>query len=134
MSRRSRPARRLRILLVDDCAVLLDQLQAFLKALGLEVAGVATSAAMALDSARELRPQVVVLDISMPGRNGLEVLPELRSLLPDATLVVLTLHDDEAYRRAAFSRGADAFVSKAMIGTELVPAIRGGRKAPNPRP
>lgn len=76
-----------------------------------------------LDAARRLGPDVVVLNVSLPGRSGLQVLPDLRRLLPNAVIVMMTAHDEPAYRTAALRLGADAFVSKSA-GHGLLDTVR----------
>jgi len=113
------------LLLVDDSPVFLSIATRFLRAYDdLVVAGVAGGGQEALAQARDLRPQVVVLDLRMPGLPGLEVIPLLRALLPQVGIVVLTLLGGNGYREAALAAGADDFVAKAAMSTDLVPAIR----------
>ena len=67
---------------------------------------------------------MVVLDPNTPGSGGLEVLTGLRTAMPDARVVVLTLIDSDTYRHVAMASGADGFVSKSNMVTELIPALR----------
>jgi DNA-binding NarL/FixJ family response regulator len=70
-----------------------------------------------------LRPDLVVLDLAMPGVNGLVTARRLKHLLPALRIIILTLHDDPAYEQAALTAGADGFVSKAGLGRQLFPLI-----------
>ena len=88
------------------------------------VVGTACGGEEALTQARALRPQLILLDLMMPRPSGLEVIPRLRALLPHVCIVALTLLDTSSYRRAALAAGADAFVAKATMETDLLPAVR----------
>ncbi|MBI2466958.1 MAG: response regulator transcription factor [Candidatus Rokubacteria bacterium] len=117
----------IRVLLVDDNATFRETAVRFLaEASGgqVAVAGTASRGDEALLEAERLRPDVVLLDLRMPGPSGLETIPRLRHLLPDSRIVVLTMFDTEAYRHAALTRGANDFISKATMTSELLPAIR----------
>ena len=69
-------------------------------------------------------PQLVLLDLMMPRPSGLEVIPRLRALLPHVRIIALTLPDTSSYRRAALAAGADAFVAKSSMETDLLPAVQ----------
>jgi DNA-binding NarL/FixJ family response regulator len=88
-----------------------------------EVAGTISRGAEVLSAALLLQPEVILLDISLPGRSGLLVLPELRALQPDLCIIMLTNHNDPAYRTAAFEGGADAYIEKENAVQDLLPAI-----------
>lgn len=113
-----------RVLLVDDNPKFLDIVIRFLETHAqFETIVTAPSGSEALARAREQKPDLVLLDLGMPGLNGLEILPVLRTLVPRSLIVILTLLDTEAYRRAARRAGADAFVSKGALHAELLPTI-----------
>lgn len=76
-----------------------------------------------LPAVEQYRPDGIVLDVSMPGRSGLQILPELRFRMPFAAVVVLTIHTEPIYIEEAFQRGADGYVHKAKLLKELLPAI-----------
>ncbi len=85
-----------------------------------------------LDAADRLRPDVAVVDISLARYGGLDWLREVRQRCPDLKVVVLSVHDEETVRRAAMQAGADVFVLKRNIATDLLAAIdlvRGGGNA-----
>ncbi len=116
---------RIRILFADDHPIFRQIAIDFLHDHeDLQVVGTACTGDMALTRARELQPQIVLLDLRMPGPTWQETIPRLRSLLPDAGIIVLTLHDGNGYRQAVLTAGAHDFVSKSIISTELLPAIR----------
>jgi len=83
-----------------------------------------------LDGAGRLRPDVAVVDLSLARDSGLGWLQALRQRCPGLKVIVLSVHDEQAVRRAAMEAGADAFVLKRAIATDLLPAVdlvRGGR-------
>ena len=81
-------------------------------------------AAEAIDLAGRLQPDLILLDLGMPGLGGLEALPRLRQAAPDARVLVLTMHDDEGYLRQALHSGAAGYVLKKAADHELLSAIR----------
>jgi DNA-binding NarL/FixJ family response regulator len=113
------------VLLVDDSPFFRCIAARFLGAYDdVALVGTADGGEGALSQAQALRPQVVLLDLAMPGMSGLEVIPLLRRLLPQVGIVALTLQDTDGYRDAAFAAGADDFVPKSVMNTTLLPAIR----------
>jgi two-component system response regulator NreC len=115
----------IRILIADDHALVRSGLRALLEAQSdLEVVGEAENGAVAVEQALKLWPDVVVLDLSMPGRSGVNAIEDLGRDCPTSKAVVLTMHDDEAYMRMARLAGAAAFVLKKSLATELIRAIR----------
>jgi len=79
----------------------------------------------------ELVPEVVLMDISLPGSNGLQLTRKLRALRPETVVVILSDHDNEQYRSAAAACGAAGFVAKQNIGVELLPLLRSLRLSLN---
>ncbi|MBI4013344.1 MAG: response regulator transcription factor [Candidatus Rokubacteria bacterium] len=115
----------IRLLLVDDNPTFLRLATRFLEAQDeIRVVGSLRSGTDALARVHDLRPDVVVIDLAMPGLSGLEAIPLLRRALPDAGIIAVTLLDTAAYRQAALAAGADDFVPKMTLSTELLPAIR----------
>lgn len=115
----------IRVLLVDDNAIFLRVAARFLEQhQELALVGIARSGREALDQAQDLRPQVILIDLDMPGLSGLETIPRLRVMLPEVGIIALTFLDTDRYRQAALATGADDFVSKAKLSTDLLPAIR----------
>jgi DNA-binding NarL/FixJ family response regulator len=82
-----------------------------------------------LEAASRLRPEMVVVDLSLVRESGLGWLKELRRRCPDAGLIVISLHDAPNVRRAAIEAGADDFVLKAAIATDLLPTVARVREA-----
>lgn len=91
---------------------------------GFVVVGEAASAAEALDSILQLRPDVVVLDISMPGMSGLEATARLRSAAPKTRVLILSMHDNAEYVLESVRAGAHGYLLKDTAATELREAIR----------
>ncbi|CAM3378750.1 response regulator [Rhodothermus bifroesti] len=120
------------VLLIDDQPLFVQYLLRFLATEPrIDVVGVAHRAAEGVALCQTLQPQVVLLDLSMPGQSGLDVLPELRAAAPKALIIVLTSHDSAWYQEEARSRGANAFVSKNEVSEHLLEVIL-GQNAPNP--
>jgi DNA-binding NarL/FixJ family response regulator len=88
------------------------------------IVGEAADGEEALRLARALHPGVILMDIAMPRLNGLEALRRAKAELPGTKIIVVTVHAEEAYRRAALEHGADAFILKKALGMELVPVLR----------
>ena len=74
--------------------------------------------------ARELQPDVVLMDISMPRLNGLEATRQIKARQPETKIIIVTLHDEEAYQKAAAENGADSFLCKKTLLKSLIPTIR----------
>lgn len=116
---------KIRIVIVDDHTVLRSGLRMLINSQpDMEVAGEATDGAEAVKKVRQIQPDVVLLDLTMPGQGGLPVLAGLRKACSDARVLVLTMHDDPAYVRSALAAGAAGYVVKTAADTELLTAIR----------
>ncbi len=112
------------VLLVDDNPTFLRILTRFLSEHDeVIVVGTAGDGEEALAMAGTLHPEVILLDLAMPGLSGLETIPRLRSMVPHAGIIALTVLDTNGYREAASAAGADDFVCKANLAGDLVPAI-----------
>ena len=114
------------LLLVDDNPRFLQVLTRFLHVRFSDevIVGTAGEGMEALVQAQNLRPQVILLDLVMPGLGALSAIPRLRSMMPDVGIIVLTVLDAKGYRKAALAAGADDFVGKASLYTDLIPAIQ----------
>jgi DNA-binding NarL/FixJ family response regulator len=117
--------KRIRILLADDHAVLRAGLRALLTAQGdLEVVGEASDGAEAVRLTQSLRPDVVVMDIGMPGVSGIDATARIKRDLPVVKVLILSMHDDRGYLRQVLRAGASGYVLKKAADTELLAAIR----------
>ena len=115
----------IRVLLVDDHQLVRRGLaQLIHDTPGMDVAGEAGDGQGALDVLRSTQPDVVVLDLSMPGRGGLDVLQELRAQSPGSRIIILTMYPEEQYAIRTFREGAAAYLTKASAPEELIQAIR----------
>jgi two-component system, NarL family, response regulator NreC len=115
----------IRILVADDHAVLRAGLTALLNTEpDLTVVGEASDGSECLRVAQAVQPDVILLDINMPGMNGLEVLPLLQQSAPQSRVLVLTMHDDSTYLRQVLRAGGAGYVLKQAADKELLSAIR----------
>jgi DNA-binding NarL/FixJ family response regulator len=115
----------IRLLLVDDHRVLRTGLRALLEQeRDIEVVGEAANADQAVIKARALQPDVILLDVVMPRRNGFDALPELREVAPDARVIMLSMQTNPSSIRKALNAGAAGFVPKHASEAELIDAIR----------
>ena len=114
-----------RILIVDDHPLTREALAGLLAQNGFEVVGQAGSGEEAIDQARELLPDLVLLDLSMPEMSGLEALPHVRHAAPDAEVVVLTASEDEDSLLGAIRAGAAGYLLKSEPPERIVEFLRG---------
>lgn len=118
-------ADRIRIALCDDHGVVRSGLRRILEAEpDLEVVAEAGTADEAVIVARDTQPDVFVMDVGLPGRSGLDAIPEVCTVSPRTKVLVLTVHDDIAYLRRAFAAGAAGYLLKEAADIELVLAVR----------
>lgn len=114
----------MRVLIVDDHTLVRAGLCRLLQGFAnVEVVAEASDATQALELALQHRPDVVLLDLSLPGRNGLEALRDLRGQLPQTAVVIMSMHDDVLHVRDALERGAAGFVVKDAAPQELELAL-----------
>jgi len=112
-----------RVLLADDHRIVAEGLKSLLEE-EFELAGIVEDGRAMVKAARELRPDVIVADISMPLLNGIDALAQLKQHDPGVRVVFLTMHRDVAYARRALEAGAAGFVLKHSASAELVLAVR----------
>jgi two-component system, NarL family, response regulator NreC len=122
----------IRVVLVDDHAILRSGLRRVLEGESdIEVVGEAENADRAVFEALTNKPDVVVMDVVMPGKSGIEGMPAVLQAVPEAKVLVLSMQDDPHYVREAFEAGASGYVLKEAADTEVVSAVRavagGGR-------
>ena len=114
-----------RILIVDDHAVVRTGLRLLLDGEdGLETVAEAGNAHDAVFEARKHKPDVILMDVVLPDRSGIEATPDVLREAPDAKVLVLSMEDDPSYVREAFAAGASGYVLKEAADTELVAALR----------
>ncbi len=115
----------IRVLLIDDHAVVREGLRALINAqAGIEVVGEASDGRSALPLAASLRPDVAIVDISMPGMKGAETTGELKRASPDLKVLALTIHEDKGYLQLLLEAGASGYALKRAASEELIHAIR----------
>lgn len=115
----------IRVALCDDHAVVRSGLRRIVDdEPGFEVVGEAGTAEEAVAVARAERPDVFVMDLGLPGTNGIEATRQVAEVSPETAILVLTVHDDVAYLRKAFDAGASGYLVKDAADVELVLAIR----------
>lgn len=116
---------KIRVLIADDHAILRAGLRMLLSAQpDMEVVGEAADGDEAVRNAVESRADVVLMDITMPGGGGIQAIGRIRQESPRTRVLVLTMHDDPAYMRAALATGASGHVVKEVESSELLSAIR----------
>ncbi len=113
------------VLIVDDHAMVRKGLRLLIDAQhDLNVVGEAGSLREAIDLAAKTKPQIVTLDLAMPGQSGVASVERLRSAAPGVKIIVVTMFDDPAYIRSAMALGASGYVNKSAADSELISAIR----------
>jgi len=114
----------IRFLLADDDAGFRATLRQLLeRRVEAQVLGEAGNGEEAIQLTNNLRPDVVLMDLAMPRMNGLEATRQLKARWPDLAVIVLTVHDEDVYRRTALAAGAAAFLEKKMLGVDLWPTL-----------
>ena len=114
----------IRFLLADDDAGFRATLRQLLERRAeAQVLGEAGNGEEAIRLTNDLHPDVVLMDLAMPRINGLEATRQLKARWPDLAVIVLTVHDEDVYRRTALAAGATAFLQKKMLGVDLWPTL-----------
>lgn len=113
----------MRVLLVDDNRLMLEGLQSLLEARGIDVAGVAADGLESVDLAYELKPDVILMDVRMPGCDGLEATRLIKARVPQARIVMLTTSDDDDDLFEAIRCGACGYLIKSIDTETLVDAL-----------
>lgn len=115
---------KIRVLLVDDHAIMRDGISALINLQDdIEIVGEASEGKEAIEKARELVPDVVIMDISMPEMDGLEATRRIKKKNPSVKVLVLTQHDNREYILSTIKSGSDGYLPKRALGSELVAAI-----------
>ena len=114
----------MRVLVVDDHAVVRAGLKALLESTGrVEVVGEASSGEEAVDRARTLQPDIVIMDLAMPGMDGIRATRRIMDLGIEAKVLVLTVHDEDEFLQLALDAGAAGFLNKSVADTDLMGAL-----------
>lgn len=116
---------KLTVFLADDSSFVRDRLPGMLTEMaGVEVIGQAADGIVAVNSIRKLKPDIVVLDIRMPGKNGMEVLQEIKTFEPIPCVIILTNYPYPQYRKKCLEMGADYFLDKSADFDKLFTVIK----------
>ena len=117
--------RHIRILIVDDDTAFRQRIQELLVSIpDFEVVGEAVDGQKAIHKAQELRPDLVLMDIRMPGMSGVEATHQLKNAMPALKILILTVFDEQEYRDSLKTIGADGYVVKKSLLDELIPTVR----------
>jgi two-component system, NarL family, response regulator NreC len=116
--------RRIRLVLCDDHALVRSGIRRLLECESdLEVVGEAADAEAAVEQVRVEQPDVLLLDVVLPGRSGLDAIPDLQAAAPATRILMLSMQDDPSYVRRAFESGANGYVLKDAADSDLVQAV-----------
>lgn len=124
----------MRVLVADDHSLFRDGIISLLKAAGMEVVGEAGDGAQAVAEARRLRPDVVLMDIQMPGIGGIEATRRLKAELPDVQVVMLTVSQEDADLFEALKAGAQGYLLKSLTSDEFLELLEGLTRGEAPLP
>jgi DNA-binding NarL/FixJ family response regulator len=115
----------IRILIVDDHPMMREGLRTLIsREHDLAICGEAETAGQALDAVANLKPDLVLADISLPGRNGVELIKDIRSLQPAVLMLVISMHDESLYAERVLRAGARGYIMKQESGPTMIQAIR----------
>jgi DNA-binding NarL/FixJ family response regulator len=118
-------SKKIRLLLVDDHEIVRAGIRMlFLAEEDMEIVGEVGSGREAIESVRELAPDVVIMDVAMPGMSGIEATRQIKEASPDTTVLALTMYDDEQYFFEMLNAGASGYIPKRAAPDDLVSAIR----------
>ena len=120
--------KRLRLLLADDHDIVIEGLRRVLDHPDLEIAGVVNDGRSLLRAAKEIQPDIIIADITMPLLNGIDAARQIRETNADVKIIFLTMHPDVTFATEALAAGGYGYVLKNSAGDELVTAIREAAK------
>jgi DNA-binding NarL/FixJ family response regulator len=124
----------LRVLVADDHALFRDGMMSLLRAAGMQVAGEAHDGLDAVSEARRLKPDVVLMDIDMPGLNGIEATRRIVSEMPNVRVVMLTVSQEDSNLLEALRAGAKGYLLKSLGSDEFLDLLRGLERGDPPIP
>jgi two-component system response regulator NreC len=118
-------AETIRVVIADDHTIVRSGLNLLMSSeKGIEVVGEASDGASAVDQVQELQPDVVLMDIGMPGLNGLDATRKIKELAPEVSILVLTMHRSEEYFFQMLEAGASGYILKGAETSDLIRAVR----------
>jgi len=115
----------MRVLIVDDHSLFRDGISSLLQAAGFDVVGGAGNGQEAITAALRLRPELILMDVSMPEMNGIEAARHIKAQLPEVKIVMLTVSDDDRVLIDAVKAGASGYLLKSLDSTEFVAMLEG---------
>ncbi len=119
------PARKTRVLIIDDHVMVREGVAEIIKhEPDLDVCGTATTANEGLEALPRLRPDLVIVDITLPGKNGIEFIKDARAAHPDLRILVMSMHDESLYADRVLRAGGRGYIRKQEGGDKLIAAIR----------
>ena len=120
----------MKILLVDDHPLARNGIASLLTASNIEVVGEASDGLEALEKARELKPDIILMDIRMPYCNGLEATRLIKAEMPQIKIIILTVSDDDSYLSDALKSGAEGYLLKNFRTEELLTVLSAAVNTP----
>lgn len=114
----------IRVLIADDHAIYREGLKRVLEAAGMTVAAEAATGEEALQLAKQTHPEVAILDLTMPGRGGIETVQELKRRVPRIRVLVLTMHSEDNFAVRCLREGADGYLTKDAVPEQVLTAVR----------
>jgi DNA-binding NarL/FixJ family response regulator len=125
MSKKSAPQKKRRILVVDDHPMMRQGLAQLIGAEpDLTICGEAANAEQAIDAIRTCKPELVLADISLPGKNGLELIKDFQAIQPELPVLVISMHDESLYAERVLRAGGRGYIMKQEGGDKMMAAIR----------
>ncbi len=116
---------KIKVMIADDHALVREGIMAFLRMHDeIEIAGEASNGIEAIQKAKELRPDIILMDISMPELGGIEATVEIKKTMPEIKILILTQYDDKAYVSRLLKAGVSGYILKHAVGTDLIAAIK----------
>ncbi len=116
---------KIKVMIADDHALVREGIMAFLRMHDeIEITGEAANGIEAIQKAKELRPDIILMDIAMPELGGIEATLEIKKTMPEIKILILTQYDDKAYVSRLLKAGVSGYILKHAVGTDLIAAIK----------
>ena len=117
--------RTIKVLIADNNAKFIQTVKSFLaNEQDIEIVGNARNGKEAISKTKELKPDIILMDVRMPEMNGFRSTSSIKQIMPEVKIIILTIYDIDEYRKAAITSGASGFVVKNVIKDELAQTIR----------